>query len=237
MNQRLLELYTSKWEGLSSAMQSILKNDSLASKPTCPLLLSVNDEEAFKKADIRLMIYGQETNNWYKTFHNDMHEIRGNYDSFFNAGECWSYGGQFWNGIKRFLELLQQKHPNKRISLLWNNLVKIGKLDEKGFPPEYIYQAERETFSVLEEEIKILQPTLILFLTGPNYDGIIASNFNNPDYHAISTEFSGRQISQISLTNVPFVFRTYHPNYLWRHNINSYFQTIIDATGFINSAA
>ena len=64
------------------------------------------------------MIYGQETNNWYEKFHNDIQEIGDKYDSFFSKGECWSYGGQFWNGAKRFLELLQQKYPDKKISLI-----------------------------------------------------------------------------------------------------------------------
>lgn len=112
--------------------------------------------------------------------------------------------------------------------MIWNNIVKIGKFDDKGFPPDYIYEVEREHFSVIKDELKILKPTIVLFLTGPNYDSVIADNFGELTYSKLPTDYSEREIAKVNLTGVPFAFRTYHPNYLWRNDINSYFQTIID---------
>lgn len=227
MNSKLLDLYNSKWDKLCLAMKPILEDQTLEIKPTCPLLLSVNDND-YNSGDIRLVVYGQETNSWYSEFHNGIEPIVECYEEFFTNGECWSYGGQFWNGVNRFIELLQEKYPNKKISLIWNNIVKIGKFDDKGFPPDYIYEVEREHFSVIKDELKILKPTIVLFLTGPNYDSVIADNFGNLTYSKLPTDYSEREIAKIGLTGVPFAFRTYHPNYLWRNNINGYFQTIID---------
>jgi hypothetical protein len=229
MNSKLLKLYSSKWENLCTSMHSILSDKQLEIKPTCPLLLSIKNEEEYNNSDIRLMIYGQETNSWYDKFHNNMESILDCYDSFFNEGECWRYGGQFWNGVNRFVELLQIKYPTKAISIVWNNIVKIGKYNDKGFPPDYIYEIEREHFSIVVDELKIIKPNIVLFLTGPNYDSSIEDNFGKLNYSKITNEFSERELAKLDLLDVPFSFRTYHPNYLWRNNINNYFNSILDS--------
>ena len=126
---------------------------------------------------------------------------------------------------------MQKKFPDKKIRLTWNNIVKIGKHGAKGFPPDYIYEIEREHFHVIPQELEILNPNVVLFLTGPNYDSIIKDNFGELKYEALpnSTE---RQLSRVTLKNVPFAYRTYHPNYLWRNDIDDYFDTIIDDINF-----
>ena len=134
---------------------------------------------------------------------------------------------QYWNGVRRFINLLQAKHPNKKIKLVWNNIVKIGKYDDKGFPPDYIYEVEREHFSIIKQELEIIKPNIVLFLTGPNYDSVIQDNFGTIEKQALAP-FSERQISKVKLDNVDLAFRTYHPNYLWRNDIDSYFDTIIN---------
>jgi hypothetical protein len=228
LNKQLLDLYSAKWDQLCAAMRPVLQDTTLEVKPTCPLLLTIHNEEAFATADIRVMVFGQETNSWYDEFHVDMLSIIDQYDGFFNDGECWGYGGQFWNGINRFVALLQAQHPNKTIRLVWNNLVKIGKYDDKGFPPDYIYEVEREHFAVIEAELDIIKPTVVLFLTGPNYDSVVTDNFGSLDYTKIPGSFTERQIAKVFLPSVKSAYRTYHPNYLWRNDINSYFQAIIE---------
>ena len=66
-----------------------------------------------------------------------------------------------------------------------------------------------------------------MFFTGPNYDSIVHDNFGKLEKQALAP-FSERQISKIKLDGVDFAFRTYHPNYLWRNDIDSYFDTIIN---------
>lgn len=82
--------------------------------------------------------------------------------------------------------------------MTWNNIVKIGKHGDKGFPPDYIYEIEREHFHVIPQELEILNPNVVLFLTGPNYDSIIKDNFGELKYEALpnSTE---RQLSRVTL--------------------------------------
>jgi hypothetical protein len=65
MNDQLLNLYNSKWGDLCSAMQPILADNTLELKPTCPLLLTIDNEDEFNNGEIRIMVFGQETNSWY----------------------------------------------------------------------------------------------------------------------------------------------------------------------------
>jgi hypothetical protein len=227
MNDALLNLYATKWENLSVALKHIIEDENLEIKPASPLLLYIDNEEEYKNADIRLMIYGQETNSWYEKEKETIQDIQKLYDGFFNGGDCWTYGGQFWNGVGRFVSSLQKRYSSKKICLTWNNIVKIGKHGDKGFPPDYIYKIKREHFHVIPKEVEILKPNIALFLTGPNYDSIIKDNFGDLKYQALpnSTE---RQLSRVSLKGVQFAYRIYHPNYLWRNDIDDYFDAIIE---------
>ena len=231
MNDKLFALYESKWDLLLNAFEPIHNDERLEIKPANPLLLYIDNEEEYKNADIRVMIFGQETNSWYDERGATIEDVQDLYDDFFNGKNCWTYGGQFWNGVKRFLESLDNKYPNKSTRLIWNNIVKIGKQGKKGFPPDYIYEIERENLHVIPDEIKILKPNLVLFLTGPNYDGIIKDNFGSLIYEALP-DFSERQLARIKLEEVPFAYRTYHPNFLWRNDIDDYFDTIINDIEF-----
>ena len=226
MNKELSNLYHSKWQTLKTATKSILDDKSLEIKPANPLLIHIDDEEKYKNANIRLMIFGQETNSWYDDGDGEIEAIQKKYDTFFNEGKCWSYGGAFWNGVNRFLKHLHEKYPNKEIHLTWNNIVKIGKEDEKGFPPDYIYEIEREHFNVISDELEILKPNLALFFTGPNYDGAIQDNFGKIQSMKLP-DFTERQISKLKIPGIQSAYRTYHPNYLWRNGIEKYFKTIL----------
>ncbi|WP_210516109.1 hypothetical protein [Hymenobacter terricola] len=228
INEKLHALYASKWQNLVSGMKSILQDDNREATPASPLLIKIDDENAYEQADIKLMIFGQETNRWYESFHGDMDAIIGYYDEFFNEGQYLSYHGHFWNGVLRFFELLKSKYPGKSIYLVWNNIAKIGKDEGIGFPPDDIHEVEREHFSVIQEEIAILKPTLALFLTGPRYDSVIEEIFGQTSFNQVNDNFSSRQLASLSLPNIVIALRTYHPGYLWRNDINHYFTAILD---------
>ncbi|MBK9732472.1 MAG: hypothetical protein IPO83_14550 [Chitinophagaceae bacterium] len=229
MNKELESLYESKWNELSIAVKDI-NNDSLREiKPANPLLINIDNEEEYMNADLRIMIFGQETNDWHQKFNLDKKITLDGYRSFFERQFGTNiYPGQYWNGFRKFRKMILEDKPKLQIGFLWNNIVKIGKLGSKGFPPDYIYEIERKHFSVVKEEIEITKPNVILFLTGPDYDEVIADNFGHLTYKRISP-FTVRQLSKLEMNDVQFAFRTYHPNYLWRNNISKYFSAIIKA--------
>lgn len=227
MNDKLLTLYSELWKPLCGKLEEIIKDDTIEDKPTNPLLLTIDDEEDFKQADIRIMFFGQETNSWNNFFNEDLNSTLKVYEEFYNQGECWSYGGQFWNGIKRFCSILKNKYPDKKVRIVGNNIVKIGKFDHKGFPGDSIYNIERNYFPVIKQEIEIIKPNVLLFLSGPNYDSRIRDNFGEISFEPIGN-FTEKQLAKVNLDFSPLAFRTYHPNYLWRNGIDDYFNAIVD---------
>jgi len=226
LNSDLLRLYKSNWNNLSNELIKI-KDANFDTNPTNPLLIRVGNEKKYQEADFRVMIFGQETNDWGNDFQNDIEYIQSIYDEFFTTKRCFSCAGRFWNGIASFLKKLKEKNKNKSIEFIWNNVVKIGKSGGKGMPPEYIYQIEKNHFSILKKEIEILKPNIALFLSGPYRDHILQNQFESIKFENIEN-YKIEQLVTVKLENVKFAFRTYHPNYLWRVGIDSYFDAIIE---------
>ena len=139
-NRQLFALYESKYTELSENIRVINERLSLDGKlkqrATNPLLLKVTDD--YINADIKIMFFGQETNGWLREknkgeFCNEIGPVLSLYEKFYLSGECFSYGGHFWNGVARFKSLLQKQIPNKTIVFVYNNVLKIGKCGI-GFP-------------------------------------------------------------------------------------------------------
>ncbi len=62
---RLINLYGRHWIGLNECMESIANNPDMTKKASLPLLLCpVNDGKDWDKADLKIMVFGRETNNW-----------------------------------------------------------------------------------------------------------------------------------------------------------------------------
>ncbi|MDR0565939.1 MAG: hypothetical protein LBG47_02725 [Prevotellaceae bacterium] len=230
INEQLNELYASKWEALSEALLESVEGGA-PKKPQNPMLLYVGDEKAWQNADLRVMIFGQETNDWEGYFSTDkpIAHLCDVYDRFFNKEGYRKHGGCFWNGVARLKKMIGEKFPQRQISYLWNNIVKVGKAYEKGRPPKYMYDIERTLFRVIPDEVSILKPNLAIFLTGNSYDNLIRENFGQVGYAAIPP-FGEKQLARLSIPaaeTLGSAFRTYHPGYLFRHGINAYFSAII----------
>ncbi len=234
IQEQLNELYLSKWENYCMQIKPIVEGN-FDVKPTNPLLISPNND--YESADIRVMIFGQETNDWEKIFNpnsnpNDkITELLNVYNQFYNlAGYVSHRRRHFWDGFRLFKKILGDKYPNKRISYVWNNIIKIGKAGNPNNPPEFIYNIERNYFSVVEEEIKILKPHIILFLTGPNYDEYIKYKLPNAIIKQL-LKFPIKKMAKVQLSNVNYAYRTYHPRYLYMQKdnaIEAYFLTIVN---------
>lgn len=169
MNSALVDRYRGEWESLRGGpFPEILSGD----RPTNPLLLDVPD--AYFDADWKVMIFGQETNDWEGFFpcEGGVDHLLKTYREFYNNGGCYVYGGHFWNGFKRFKQALEEglRPTGSTVHVLWNNVIKIGKAYDKGKPAAPIRNWQRSWFEVVRFEINHLQPTVVLFLSGPEYD-------------------------------------------------------------------
>ena len=146
------------------------------------------------------------------------------YEEFFLSGNCYSYGGQFWNGISRCVQLVEQE-INEKFGVVWNNIIKVGKCG-KGAPTESIQDIQFEHFNVFKKEIEILKPDLLIFFSGPNYDYQTKKAFGKIEKKLVDG-FTERQLCELEILNTALAFRTYHPNYLWRNDINKFLIPIV----------
>ncbi len=227
INKNLKDLYSGKYPALTTELNKANSNLNPKEKATNPLLIQV--DEKYTKADIKIMFFGQETNTWLGelndgAFLGEVEPLLDLYNDFFLEDSCFAYGGQFWNGIKRFKELLSDKIPDKNIGYVWNNVIKIGKCG-MGFPSE-TNAITNKYFNVILQEIEILEPDVIIFFSGPNYDEYIEKAIGK-FYKINMSLFVKRQLCKITSMELELAFRTYHPNYLWRNNIENFFKPII----------
>lgn len=175
------------------------------------------------------MYFGQEANGWEGPFHKSkgVEHLLDIYDGFANNAGGPRYGGQFWNAVKELNRSFSKLHASP--SFTYNNIVKIGKHESKGKPSEPLLRWQKAWFQVIREEIRILAPDLIVFFTGPHYDKFLQEAFGSVEFSQVGVR-SIRQLSRVRAQGLPVnTFRTYHPNYLWRHNFYSYEKDIIAA--------
>lgn len=227
INEQLLNLYQKHWQSYHSKRNRLL---------TRPLLIQLKDEKRYEGSTLKVMVLGQETNGWAEggiasDFTSSPQSTMNAYTNFFSDGEEVKWRGPFWNETKRFIAMLKQAHYGKTIGYTYNNIVKIGKGQGAGFPGEEAFKIELETFNVIEEEIKILQPNLMLFFTG-SYDNRIEQQLGKFDLLPLA---DNRNVSRITFNKnffedyTPTAYRTYHPRQLYKKGIgrHSLFQTIL----------
>jgi uracil-DNA glycosylase len=214
MNEELRQLYEQHWNGLSEAITELKGKLKGKEQPSNPLLIQLPHESAYRSADIRLMVFGQETNNWHSDFQGDMDKTLSWYSTFLEARRHKGKGS-FWNGVRRFKKELEEEYPDKQVELVWNNVFKIGK-QKIGKPHKSIREVELKHLNVLQKEIDILKPHLVIFFSGPNYDKQLFSKLKLQEEHYVDDGYIWREVAFGKLKNgVPFA-RTYHPSYLQR---------------------
>jgi len=113
----------------------------------------------------------------------------------------------FWNrnNFKFYSEELTQVFKNQKVSFLWNNVSKIGKC-ARGKQTDSIGELEEKYFkNVLHNELEILQPDIVIFVTGDR---------KIPLKHSPIKKIKDEQVSKIKLDDFPNILaiRTYHPN-------------------------
>jgi hypothetical protein len=243
MQESLNVLY---WDVNEKIRQTVKeKNRELPDKQKAvnPLFIHVSDEYA--AADVRLMVFGQETNTWggcnYDGYDDpDMvsylidseGEDDCDYKSFFTEKACYRYGGHFWNLVKKFIGNFQAANNGKNINYIWNNLIKMGLTRNNPGTTPYWYDNIIKLYfnDMILREIDILKPDFLVFFTGPNYDRYINDIFGKPQKNMVS-DFSENELCEFVIPNIKKVFRTYHPGYLYRNNskrpYNDYINTIV----------
>lgn len=241
-NQLLKELYAAKYDACYRAIKNY--NDEIwaemqagdnsreKERATNPLLIQI--DESYLNSDIRVMLFGQETNGWLNYIKdregefaqdpNTAYYLYNDYYNWFQKGIGNSNTSPFWQGFIRLKD-----HISKgKAGMVWNNISKIGKI-EAGHNGD-IYQIGLEKFNVIKEEIDILKPDVLVFFSGPYYDGEIKNVLGGFGQEGIKNDVEPRELAKLSFDDidVKLALRTYHPGYLWRSKKREYVDFIAE---------
>lgn len=207
LNKELFKLYKGQWANI----EKILKANPQLSHPQ---LIYV--PEKYTETEFRLMIVGQQPYEWH--FNKDK-GIREDLDlnpiekiekllwwyKNFSLGERYSRS-PFWQAAHKLNELLNPNFP--RYSFLWSNLIKT---DKRNWPPDPDIEKELRGLRLLQEEIRITQPNVVVFFTGPDYDDRIRQ-----DFEGVESDWN-QDLARLQHKSLPKnSFRTYHPGHLRR---------------------
>lgn len=261
LNDKLVNLYGPKIPGLYAAVKTLF-DDPNAVKPALPLLLEPNDDESYENADLRVMVFGRETNNWndqknrkqfpfgtynfgLATSDDVVAEIKGIHvdgeAEYFGLGDIYhSYCYEdtrvrktiFTRRQNQLIQQLRERLGNRSVEAIWNNVSKIGcggvefgKSCRR--PTAEIREIEREYFNVVADEVKILKPDIIIFLTGFYADNDIKEKFGLID-EAFQPVREGVFLHRINIPGVKYAARTIHPSRQSRENLKLHFDALVD---------
>lgn len=201
----------------------------LRKRASAPLLLSIREE--WKIATSRLLIVGQETNGWTSVIHTKPRQLRTledfcksasgvaemlhAYDSFDFAQTYSHRNSAFWRAFRH----LEENVAETKSEAMWTNLfrVDVGGSVVRGCNEDARNHLRRIQAGLLTTEVKVLNPTVVIFFSGPTYDQEIAHTFSGCRFEQVFPDRPEREIALVKSALLPVnSFRIYHPNYLQR---------------------
>jgi hypothetical protein len=164
----------------------------------------------YETARVRLVVVGKETNGWANEVqlknlrpNQAVRALMNEYRDF-RLGIGYSGKRSFWTPVH---ELYRQLNPTERE--LGFVALNASKMDwDSSIPPWAITEALVST-GILPEEIRILEPHVVVFHTGPAYESLLDKWFPSLERHGDNFK------AVLTSPDLPsLAFRTYHPRYL-----------------------
>lgn len=172
MNSRLRELYGPALDSLARVTNGV---DGISR----PLLLEV--PETYQRATCKLMIVGQQTRYWGEQCET-VDELMSFYTGF-QLGRT-QRRSQFWQAAHKLHNALNPAGPGE--AFLWSNLVKVDQLGGRLRAPGL--EAAVARVGLLQGEIEITNPDVVVFFTGPSYDGCLMDTFPGVTFNERSSD-------------------------------------------------
>ena len=175
----------------------------------------------YEESELKAVIVGQENNGWMKEnyFHfldsrQPMERALREYREFVAK---WEYKSPFF---QYFHDLREQIHGSaglvKKQSVLWSNLFKVNHNGKSTLASTHYEKMLALQSGIFRAEMEILNPEVVIFLTGPRYDQVIEKFYDDAKFIAVEPHL-GRQVARVEATGLPMLaFRSYHPSYVNR---------------------
>lgn len=222
INSKLRDVYQPYLKGLKEATKKNAHDFSY------PLLMKAFPE--YLKANKKILFVGKETYGWCGETMKNSRNLTVDYLTDFYEQFAFAYGkmdimdgksysgkgSPFWRFVWEFHQAVNKTEDN---GFLWTNF---SKCDCGGTTPNKKLQTVNyKGFELILEEIKIIKPDIVLFLTGWSYENQFQRVFNPLEYETIDVNFLYRCIHKYLPVNS---FMTTHPNYL---NYKGAFHSVI----------
>ena len=221
INQKLLKLFESKWEAVNKVYDTLQEEEEWA------VLHLACVPYNYEKMKYKILIVGQENNGYgYETepkksmlFTLDFQSNR-----YYDNAPFFSFPYSFCASIN---DCDNEKY-SKKSYLAWVNLKEFSfETSSKKPLNEKAQNIIDNEYNILEEEIKIINPDIVLFLTGPYYDYYIEKQLKGVEFKTIEN-YGIRQFARVEHKSLPKnSFRIYHPVYLRRRSLeNNYLEKL-----------
>ncbi|MCX6907855.1 MAG: hypothetical protein NTY01_07420 [Verrucomicrobia bacterium] len=203
-NEALADLYRQNWPALREIM-SRFQNLSL------PYLIWVHPD--YEKANIRLVVVGKETNGWegqgertnLDTSNQAVEKLMRLYREF-KLGIKYIGKASYWTPVHDLYQRLNPKGPTLGFVAL-----NASKMDQGSKTPNKEVRDAIIATGLLRDEIRILEPDVVVFHTGPYYESWLDGWF--PDLKRTGDKL----LCRLEAAGLPkHSFRSYHPQYLNR---------------------
>ena len=181
---------------------------ALAQLPRLPAGVSephlIQVPPTYALASTRLMVVGQQTYGWGDPpYVGSVQLLMAGYASF-DLGNGYRRS-PLWMAAHKLHRALNPEGPER--AFLWSNLVKV---DQKGERPTPEVEEMAARLGLLQMEIELTKPDVVIFFTGPDYDDRLKATF--PSVRFVD---AGRLIHRLEHPHLPTrSFRTYHPKHL-----------------------
>lgn len=221
VNQKLLKLFESKWEAVNKVYDALQEEEEWA------VLHLACVPPNYEKMKYKILIVGQENNGYgYETepkksmlFTLDFQNGR-----YYDNAPFFSFPYSFCASIN---DCDNEKY-SKKSYLAWVNLKEFSfETSSKKPLNEKAQNIIDNEYNILEEEIKIIKPDIVLFLTGPYYDYYIEKQLKGVEFKTVEN-YGIRQFARVEHEALPKnSFRIYHPVYLRRRSLeNNYLEKL-----------
>ena len=221
VNQKLLKLFESKWEAVNKVYDALQEEEEWA------VLHLACVPPNYEKMKYKILIVGQENNGYgYETepkksmlFTLDFQSNR-----YYDNAPFFSFPYSFCASIN---DCDNEKY-SKKSYLAWVNLKEFSfETSSKKPLNEKAQNIIDNEYNILEEEIKIINPDIVLFLTGPYYDYYIEKQLKGVEFKTVEN-YGIRQFARVEHEALPKnSFRIYHPVYLRRRGLeNNYLEKL-----------
>ncbi len=219
INEELKKLYSDNIEGIKeiSDKSDITDNGESYSKWDGPILMHCW-EQHYDDAKFKILFIGQEPNKWIERAWDEIEEPLKRYEEFALARETKDVT-TIWRAIFEINKMLNPNSENTQ-NFLWTDVSKYSTWEGKKIN-DSDFKFINKRFNVLQEEIKIIDPSVIIFFSGPDYDQWIKDQFKGNitfDEHLLQ-DIPKRELSIVRLDSekqlLPVhTYRTYHPGFL-----------------------